>query len=292
MTQVQFFLGVDGGGTGSRALLTDIDGNELARAEGGASNVATDMDEAAANLADLARVTFNEAGLGQAEMENAYAVLGLAGSNVVATHQPIIDAVPCAHVHVTNDPDIVLTGALGTSEDGVIAAPGTGSFYISRKDGNVRRLGGWGFLLGDEASGAEMGQKLLSRTIHAYDGIRPHSKFTEEILAEYDGDPSKMVQFANGASPGDFGQYARRIVAAAGNEDPIAQELMQEGADWITLALRTLGYEPGMKVVLWGGLGQTYIGYLPTDIVADLVEPLGDAASGAIRIAMQRAAAL
>ena len=287
-----YFLGVDGGGTGSRSLLTDEAGTELARAQGGPSNVATDMEEAAANLAQLARDSFAKAGLGPDAMDQAYAVLGLAGSNVVATHAPIETAVPCAHVHVTNDPDVVLAGALGTTQDGVIAAPGTGSFFISRKNGAVRRLGGWGFILGDEASGAFLGRQLLTLAIHAHDGIRAHSDLSRAVLAAFDNNPSKMVQFANGATPGDFGTYARSIVAAAEENDPIARELMQQGADWIVRALKALGHEPAMKAVLWGGLGQSYLPYLPADLVSDLVEPEGDAALGGVRIAMERAKSL
>lgn len=291
MSGVSYFLGVDGGGTGSRALLVDESGAELARVEGGAANVATDMEMASQTLANLARSAFETAGLGQAEMDRAYAVLGLAGANVVASNKPVEDAVPCAHVHVTNDPDIVLAGALG-AQDGFIAAPGTGSFFIARKNGKVQRLGGWGFTLGDEASGARMGRRLLSLTLHAFDGVRPHSELTRNILAEFEGQPSKIVQFADSASPGDFGTYARRIVAAGVAKDPVAQDLMQEGADWIVTALQTLGYARGMKVVLWGGLGETYIPYLPGGIASDLVKPLGDGMSGAVRIARDRAALL
>ena len=291
MDKISYFLGVDGGGTGSRARLVDAAGQELASVKGGAANVATNMDEASATLADLARDTFKKAGLDTPEMEACYAVLGLAGSNVVASNAPVEAAVPCAHVHVTNDPDIVLAGALG-AEDGCIAAPGTGSFFISRKNGAVRRLGGWGFVLGDEASGARLGRRLFSTSLHAHDGIRPHSDLTQEILAEFDGDPSKMVQFANRATPGDFGTYVRRIVAAGEQGDPVGRELMQDGADWIETALTTLGYEAGFKVVLWGGLSQTYVPYLPKGLVSDIVEPLGDGMSGAIHIAMDRASKL
>lgn len=291
MSNISYFLGVDGGGTGSRALLVDADGQELARLEGGAANVATDMGKASDTLAKLARDTFAAAGLGQAEMDASYAVLGLAGSNVVASNAPVEDAVPCAHVHVTNDPDIVLAGALG-ADDGCIAAPGTGSFFISRKNGEIRRLGGWGFVLGDEASGANMGRHLLAITLHAHDKIRPHTDLTREVLTEFSDDPSKIVQFANSSTPGDFGKYARRIVAAGQAGDPVGILLMQEGADWIETAVQALGYTPGMKVVLWGGLGQTYIPYLPETIVSDIVEPLGDGMSGAIRLAKDRAALL
>jgi len=291
MSEISYFLGVDGGGTGSRALLVDASGQELARVQGGAANVATDMKGASLTLADLARETFQNAGLGQKEMDASYAVLGLAGSNVVASNAPVEAAVPCAHVHVTNDPDIVLAGALG-AEDGCIAAPGTGSFFISRINGTTRRLGGWGFVLGDEASGARMGRRLFEISIHAQDGIRDHSDLTKDILAEFQDDPSQMVQFANTSSPGDFGKYARRVVAAAQEGDPVAIELMQEGADWIVTALNTLGYEPGLNVVLWGGLSQTYIPYLPSGMVADLMDPLGDGMRGAVRIAMDRASKL
>lgn len=289
---ITFFLGVDGGGTGSRAVLEDASGRELARVDdGGAANVATDMARASEVLTDLARRTFAAAGLGQAEMDQTYAVLGLAGSNVVASNAPVEDAVPCAHVHVTNDPDTVLAGALGDA-DGFVAGPGTGSFFIAQIGGETIRTGGWGFKLGDEASGARMGRRLLTLTIHAHDHMRAHSDLTREILAEFEDDPSKIVQFANSSTPRDFGQFARRVVKAAKAGDEVALLLMQEGADWIADVVRVQGYQPGMKVVLWGGLGQTYIPYLPDEIKADLTEPLGDALSGAIRIARARAAQL
>ncbi len=291
MSGISYFLGVDGGGTGSRALLEDASGQELARVEGGPANVATDMAGASETLAALAQLAFETAGLGLAEMEQAYCVLGLAGSNVVASNAPVEAAVACAHVHVTNDPDIVLAGALG-ADDGFIAAPGTGSFFIGRKGETIKRLGGWGFALGDEASGAWLGRHLLTRTLHAHDNLRDHSKLTEEVLAEFDHAPSNIVQFANSASPRDFGGYARRIVAAAETEDRVATRLMEAGADWIYLALETLGYEAGMKVVLWGGLGQCYLPYLPEIMASDVVPPLGDGMSGAVRIARDRAALL
>jgi len=291
MGEISYFLGIDGGGTGSRALLVDAKGRELARSEGGAANVATNMVDAAETLSDLTQKTFQKAGLGQAEMDAAYAVLGLAGSNVVASNVPIEDALPCAHVHVTNDPDIVLAGAL-KDQDGCIAAPGTGSFFISRRNGVVRRIGGWGFLLGDEASGARIGRRLFTIALHAQDGIRPHSELTQDVLAEFDGQPSNMVQFANNSTPGDLAKYARRVVAAGQSGDKVARALMQEGADWIETALKTIGYEGNVKVVLWGGLGQAYRPYLPSEILADVVDPLGDGMSGAVHIAMERASKL
>ncbi len=297
MAGISYFLGIDGGGTGSRSVLVDRNGNELARAEGGAANVATDMSEACDNLLVLTQRTFAAAGLADAQIEATYAVLGLAGSNVTASNAPVEAALPCRHVYVTDDREIVISGALGDG-DGGIAAPGTGSFFACRKDGITRSLGGWGFILGDEASGARMGRRLLTRTIHAHDGIYPHSDLTRQILDKFDGDPSKMVQFANAAddggpaTPGDFGQFAREIVAAAKAGDVVGKELMQEGADWIELALSTLGYEAGMRMCLWGGLGQEYLPYLPTDMAQAVVPPDSGAVTGAVVVARKRLATL
>ena len=42
-----------------------------------------------------------------------------------------------------------------------------------RRDGEARAIGGWGFLVGDQGSGARIGRDLLEETLLAHDGIRP-----------------------------------------------------------------------------------------------------------------------
>lgn len=282
------FLGIDGGGTGCRAMLVDADGRELSRAEGGSANVATDMDGAIKNILFLIDSLFSQANVAPEFMTSTSAVLGLAGANVVKSNAPVEAALPCSAVYVTDDREVVVEGALGGSNGG-IAAPGTGSFFACRANGDLNSLGGWGFMLGDEASGAWLGRKLLTLAIHCHDGVTEHSNLTRETLGKFDGKPSRMVQFANEATPRDFGADARKIVAFAKDGDVHAKSLMQDGADWIQTALTTLGFRNGDRLCLWGGLGPQYLPYLAPEFAAGYAEPVSDALRGAVSVAMKRA---
>lgn len=282
------FLGLDGGGTGCRAMLVDAAGQELSRAEGGAANVATDMDDAINNIKNLIDTLFAQANVSSSFMSSTSAVLGLAGANVVKSNAPVEQALPCAEVYVTDDREVVVEGALGGANGG-IAAPGTGSFFACRAKDELRSLGGWGFMLGDEASGAWLGRKLLTLTIHCHDGVTEHSDITRKTLKKFNGEPSRMVQFANEATPKDFGSDARDIVAHALDGDVHAKRLMQDGADWIETALTTLGFSHGDRLCLWGGLGPQYLPYLTESFAAGYAEPVSDALRGAVSVARKRA---
>lgn len=288
MSAITHFLGIDGGGTGCRSLLCAADGQELAREEGGAANVATDMNGSVRNILDLVEKTYTKAGMSAKEMKRTSTVLGLAGANIVSSHAPVKEALDFAELYVTDDREAVVEGALGGANGG-IAAPGTGSFFTCRADGVLRSLGGWGFMLGDEASGAWLGRKLLTLTIHCHDKVVEHSDLTHEILRKFDGKPSAMVQYANEGSPKEFGVFAKQIVAAAEAGDVHARRLMQDGGNWIETALKTLGFRDGDRLCLWGGLGPKYLPYLSAEFAQGYAQPVSDALGGAVSIARKRA---
>ena len=55
---------------------------------------------------------------------------------------------------------IALEGAIGDG-DGAMAILGTGTAYMVRRNGEARPIGGWGFQVGDQGSGARIGRDLL-----------------------------------------------------------------------------------------------------------------------------------
>ena len=98
------------------------------------------------------------------------AVLGLAGANVPAAAERLAARLPFARARIESDAVIAVKGALG-EDDGVTAALGTGSVFGVQRGGAVRMIGGWGFLLGDQGSGARMGRALLEAALLAHDGL-------------------------------------------------------------------------------------------------------------------------
>ena len=127
---------------------------------------------------------------------------------------------------VKSDALIALEGAVGTG-DGAIVVLGTGSAYMARRDGETRAVGGWGFLVGDQGSGARLGRDLLEETLLGYDGIGEASDLTRAVLAVFRNEPRDVVEFTTTAKPGDFGGFAPMVFEHAAKGDAVAEKILQ-----------------------------------------------------------------
>ena len=147
-------LGIDGGGTGCRAALAAASGRVLGRGSGGPANIHTDLEGARRNILQAVERAFADAGRGPELIASTDAVLGLAGANVGDYGKRLTAMLPFRRSVVESDAEVSLEGALGNC-DGAIAALGTGSVFLSRIAGRRRRIGGWGFMVGDLGSGVD-----------------------------------------------------------------------------------------------------------------------------------------
>ncbi|MBU3030003.1 BadF/BadG/BcrA/BcrD ATPase family protein [Paracoccus marinaquae] len=244
------FLGIDGGGTGCRAVLAGADGPVLGRGSGGPANINTDVEGAARNI----MAATNEALRGRgATPQELIAVLGLAGGTMRAATARLTELLPFARIRIVNDGLTAARGALG-AEDGILAAIGTGSVFAAQRLGAIRQVGGRGFLLGDEASGAVLGRTLLAEAMRAEDGFAPMTPLLRAVLDEHGGIEG-IITFGNRAKPGDFGALAPRIVAS---DDPAAQRIFGAAVDQVRHNLTTLQDGDNLPVVFTGGLGPHY----------------------------------
>ena len=132
--------------------------------------------------------------------------------------------------------------------------------------------------------------------MRAYDGLALASALTDDILAEFGGDPVAMMNWARQAKPGDFGAFAPRVFERAGAHDPVAREILGSAARAIRALAHGVIALGAERVALVGGVGEALRPYLEPDIAARLKAPLYDATDGAILfvggvIAAQREAA-
>jgi glucosamine kinase len=270
-------IGIDGGGSSCRfALLRDGARFEVTL---GAANAFSDRAGTIATLRDgIARLAA-QAGMSDAEVAAARLHAGLAGIMTPADAAEVAAALPVRAARVTDDRPTTLRGALGDAE-GTLAAIGTGSFFGRQSGGQAAFIGGWGFRLGDEAAGAWLGRALLSATLHTVDGLRPRTDLSAAVLAGF-GSPSALVTAAQGYAPRDFGALAARVVEAAGEGDPLALDLMREGAGWVVRSATALGWTRAEPLCLTGGLGPHYARFLDADIRA----PRANALEGALALA-------
>lgn len=275
-------LGIDGGGTGCRAAVADAAGRILGLAEAGPANINTDVDGAAANImaatrAALARVADAPDPVGLT------AVLGLAGGTIRPAVARLTALLPFSRIRVVNDGITAARGALGDG-DGIMAAIGTGSVYAVQRGGALRQLGGRGFLMGDEGSGAVLGRALLAAAMRAADGFRPMTPLLAAILHEHGGHEG-IIGFGNTARPGDFARLAPRVVDG---DDPAARAIFDAAVAGLDADIAILQQGARLPVVLTGGLGPAYARRLEGRW--PLHPPRGSGLEGAVAMAVALAA--
>ena len=282
MTGAPLYLGVDGGATRSRARLRDADGRLIVEASGAAANIHVDFAAAIAVLSALVDEVLGKAGLGASDRGLIAIGLGLAGFKQGSDQARVAAAFPGFRlVRAANDATTACIGAHAGADGGLVIA-GTGSAAIARVGPTETIIGGRGFTLGDDGSGAHIGLDALRSAMRAFDGLAPVSALTDDILAEFGGDLVAMMNWARQAKPGDFGAFAPRVFERAAGLDPVAIEIAERAARAIralTQGVVALGAE---RVALVGGVGEALRPYLEPDIAARLSAPLYDATDGAI----------
>jgi glucosamine kinase len=283
MTQVNdtTTLAIDGGGTRCRIALTR--GAESLVVQGGSVNVSTDFSGATDELLRGLEEIAARAGISLKELKGVPVYLGLAGITGREIAGRLAAALPFDHMKIEDDRPSALRGALG-DKNGVVLHCGTGSFAAARLAGKMRLAGGWGPVLGDEASALWVGSRALSCTLDTFDGFTDPTDLSRGLLEKFGGAPA-IVTFAGTASPAELGALAVDVTRAAASGDAIARRILQDAADHIATTSRNLGWTKGLPICLTGGIGAHYKDYLPDDMRADVTPALGEPLAGAIALA-------
>jgi glucosamine kinase len=162
---------------------------------------------------------------------------------------------------------------------------GTGTAGWAELTGRHCRVGGWGWPISDEGSGAWLGSEALRRTLWAHDGRIAWTGLLTSLFVKFQSDPHAIVRWMTGASPRDFGSFAPAIVEHAKCDDPVASELMQLAAAHIdALAARLVAFGTD-RIALVGGLAAQIEPWLAEATRRYLVAPLGSPVDGALQLA-------
>ena len=285
--EIKWFIGIDGGGTGCRAVLSDALANVLSTAESGPSNIMTNFANAQNNLLQLVDQVMQNASIAPSEIDRTALVIGVAGANVGNNAQQLNSALPFTHCAIETDARVSLEGALGKA-DGVVVIIGTGSVFVSRVNGEYATKGGWGHIVSDTGSGAVLGKQLLREALLHHDNIHNGSSLTTRVLNQFNHQPESIVEFANSAEPFAFAEFAADIVDAARSKDSVALSLMRNAASDMEPIINAMLPGQTMPLCLLGKLGKCYAPYLPQTMQQRLVEPLNTAEYGALALALAR----
>ncbi|MCG7393493.1 N-acetylglucosamine kinase [Microvirga sp. ACRRW] len=276
------FLGIDGGGTKCRARLRDAEGKLLGEGSGGPSNIRLDPDLVWTSILTACREALHQAGLQESDLKAIPAGMGAAGAGQTSAVERLLSRPhPFASFAIDTDAHTAWLGAFNGG-DGAILILGTGSCGYGGTGGQCRYVGGWGFEISDEGSGAALGRDLLRRCVWAHDGRIPSTPLSEALLGEFDNSLEMLVDWVGNARPGDYARYAPMVFDHAGRRDPLAIALIEESAAGATRIAERLLELGAPALCLFGGLAEPLRPWMPPSIQQVIVQPQADALDGAI----------
>ena len=284
----RLLLAVDGGGTRCRARLADLTGKVLGEAVTGPANIRLGLEEGLAAVVGASRHCLEQAGLNGQE-DRIIACLALAGACDPSTlSRAQASPLPFYRATFTSDARAACVGAHAGRDGGIIIV-GTGSVGWGIAGGREFRVGGWGFPLSDEGSGAWLGYEVLRQVLRAHDGVRPWTDLLRSVFEQFETDAFAIVRWMRGAGPRDYASLAPLIVAHAERGDAAGRDLLRSAAAHIDVIAARLLELGAPRLSLMGGLSDKIEPYLSDETRDHFVPPVGDALSGALALARAEA---
>lgn len=289
--RLRYFIGVDGGGTGCRARIEDAAGRVLGQGLSGPATLRLGAEGAWASVCAAAGAAVAEAGLSEAALRETAAGIALAGigrKGALAALAAL--GHPWATAAFASDGHGACLGA-HSGRDGAIVIAGTGSIGLGFVAGRELRVGGYGFPVSDEGSGADLGLRAVQLALRAQDGRFAATALLGELMQRFGGDAFEVVAWMDRASASDYAALAPLVLRHADQGDAAGRQIVQAAAEQIDTLVRTLFAQGAPRVALLGGLSSALEPWLAPDVRRALKPAEGDAVSGAIILAKRAAAA-
>jgi glucosamine kinase len=281
-----YAIGIDGGGTSTRARLCRLDGTRLGEGRAGPSGLLQGTEQAWQNIERAIGQAALAAGLERAQLggHNTVLGLGLAGANEASLRQHFLRANRLfPQVRLESDAFVALLGA-HAGQPGAIVIAGTGSVgHALLADGRRAIAGGWGFPSGDEGSGAWLGLRAVNLAQRALDGRHPPSALARSVLGAAGGSHASLLAWSCQAGQAEFASLAPLVFDCAPG-DRYAAALLRRAVAAIAGIAHALDRGERLPLTLLGSVGQRLAGQLPERLRRRLVAPRGDAMDGALAL--------
>lgn len=280
-----YFLGIDAGGSHCRSRLVDEHGIILGTGESGPANTRIGIERLHAVLTDVAQQAISEAGLDDAQVAEIRAGMGIAGiTRVGARDQLAAMPFPFASVAFVTDAAIANLGAHGGAE-GATLIIGTGSIAEVRVGTTSFAIGGYGFPISDEGSGAALGLSAMRHALRALDGRSEVTPLSHAVTAGFGHDTARAVAWMDAATPKDYAAFAPLVMDYAENNDAIARSIVEDAAQHIERFIETIFARGAVRCALAGGLAMRIKPWLRARTVARLTDAISDPLDGALLVA-------
>jgi N-acetylglucosamine kinase-like BadF-type ATPase len=254
-----YVLGVDGGGTWTRSIIMDTEGNILGQGRSGPCNPLTiGLNQAYLNIIAASK----EAQKLSAE-EVRYSVFGIAGVERSKTKEQLIQLLSKEYsfLEIVSDTSSALSGAIGGTP-GIAVIAGTGSnVYGLNEEGETARSGGWGWRIGDEGSGYTIGREGINAALKAHDLRGPKTTLTNKIIEKLNINEIEDIidwVYAPDRQPKDIADLVPLVVESYRDGDTVASLILSEAGVELGMVtnsvIRKLNMKGGFKVACIGGV--------------------------------------
>jgi len=281
----QFYIGVDGGGTSCRARIEDAEGRLLGQGAAGPAATRIGANGSMQAVRTASEAAAMDAGLLPTALAHTSAGVGLAGFDRKGAREALLSFPhPFRSVVFASDANVACLGA-HSGRDGGIVVLGTGSVGFARVNGRELRIGGYGFPISDEGSGADLGLQAIRLALRAHDGRAGPTPFLLEVMRRVGPDAATLVAWAELATATEYASLAPIALSYAEAGDQFAEEIVGEGARHVGVLIRSLVEFGAPRISLLGGLASRLVRWLSPDVLYFLSPPEGDAVAGALLLA-------
>lgn len=303
-------LAIDVGGSNSRAIVVDREGNCLGQGRNRGGNPGSNPpDQAAAAIIAAAQAAVTQAG---GALDISVALLAMAGPRNAEVRRRLEDGLHALGLSgpllVTGDTHAMLPSVSAATE-GYCVFSGTGSGAVRVRDGETEAvIDAAGYLLGDLGSGYWLGHHAAIAVTAALEGRGPETALTAAVLGHLriavtneraaDSRPEALrhlIDAVYSMRPIELASFAPLVIAC--RDDAVAAGLLAEAERYLIEDFR-LVFDPAMPgPVVLGGSVAAHLATLPTAI-AEVLRAAGhtpdirlvkDGSVGAVVLAMRHA---
>jgi N-acetylglucosamine kinase len=275
---MSYVLGIDGGGSKTVCILMDDARQVLGRGEAGASNyqsigveatlqsiqsaihAAIDETRKITKTVNIEAICLGLAGVGRAA--DIEVIKGLVQELQNSKSLPIIWDLKPSNVVICNDALVALVGGIG-HDVGIVVAAGTGSIVFGRNhQGETKRVGGWGYILGDEGSAYQIAVTGMQAVLKAYDGRDKQTSLIEAFkqhlnLASIE-DLIEVI-YRRGWGVKQIAALAPIVDFVAASGDEVANKIIDDAVQELVKATSTVidvlfSYDSVLEVVTTGSV--------------------------------------
>ncbi len=246
---MSYVLGIDGGGSKTVCVLINDKREILGRGESGSSNYQSVGIEAAKCSIESA---INKAFIQKNNIKIDAICLGLAGvgrSKDIKVVQNIVKEIPVTknikpqNLIISHDALIALVGGIG-NDVGIVVSAGTGSIVFGRNHrGESKRVGGWGYILGDEGGAYKIAVAGMQAALKADDGRGFFTSLVEGFKSHFGlNNIEELIEiiYRSGLGVKDIAALAPIVDNAAFLGDEVANQIIDDAVEELVKATATV----------------------------------------------------